>query len=398
MLLLNTRRPPDANPRDLLSAEERGIFSPAAAAHVPLYLRHADGPDAPLETPLRALPGLAAQLGLGTLYVKDESRRLGLGSFKALGGAYAVARLVLETAEQRLGRPLAPADLWTAPVRAIAQTLTFTCATDGNHGRSVAHGAAQVGAHAIIFVHPGVSAPRRAAMAAFGATVAEVPGSYDESVAAAARAAQEHGWLLVSDTAWPEPSRVPTLVMQGYGALAREVVDALDAPPTHLFIQAGVGGIAAALAAYFAGAYGPASPRCLVVEPDRAACLYASATAGRAVEVAPGDPTVMAMLECYAPSLTAFDLLSRLATGFMTVSDEEGVAALRRLNDPRDGDPEVMAGESGAAGLAGLRQAAADAEARVALHLDSQSRVLLVATEGATDPERYAALLRSDLC
>ncbi|WP_238121070.1 MULTISPECIES: diaminopropionate ammonia-lyase [unclassified Xanthobacter] len=393
MLQLNPQTAHIQDPSHRLTADERITFGAEAAARVPLYLRHAEGPQAPFETPLRALPGLADALGLSAVHVKDESPRLGLGSFKALGGAYAVARLVLETAEHRLGRPLAPADLWTAPVRAIAETLTFTCATDGNHGRSVAHGAAQVGARAVIFVHPGVSAPRRAAMAAFGATITEVPGSYDDSVAAAARVAAARGWILVSDTAWPEPGRVPTLVMQGYGALAREVVDALDAPPTHLFIQAGVGGIAAALAAYFAGAYGPSSPRCIVVEPDRAACLSASATAGRAVEVAPGAPTVMAMLECYAPSLTAFDLLSRLATGFMTVSDEEDIAALRRLADPVRGDPAIVAGESGAAGLAGLLQAAADPEARAALGLDAGSRVLLVATEGATDPERYAALL-----
>lgn len=386
MLLLNPS-PERGRP---LAGGDAALFDAAAVDAVDAYLRTREG-YAP--TPLVALPALARALGLGALHAKDEGFRLGLGSFKALGGAYAVARLALEEAERRLARPLALADLDAPDVRAVTRTMTFACATDGNHGRSVAQGARLVGAKSAIFVHAGVSDARVAAIAGFGADMIRVAGSYDESVVEAARVAARKGWTVVSDTSWPGYERIPGLVMQGYAAMAREALRALPAPPTHVFIQAGVGGVAAAMAGFFALALGPDRPKIVVVEPARAACLYASALAGEPVAIADGPPTVMAMLECREPSRMAWRVLARLADAFMTVEEQAAIAAMNRLARPLPGDGAIVAGESGGAGLAGLTRAAADPTLREALGLDAASRVLLFVTEGATDPALYQKLV-----
>ena len=344
-------------------------------------------------TPLRALPALAQELGVGAIHIKDEGLRLGLGSFKALGGSYAVIRLVLDAASGRLGRPVDVSALQTPQVHGIAAGMTFACATDGNHGRSVAQGARLVGAKAVVFVHSGVSEERVAAIARFGAEMVRVAGSYDDSVEEAARVADKNGWTIVSDTSWPGYERIPALVMQGYTAMVREALRQLPEPPTHVFVQAGVGGVAAAVAGHLAVALADQRPRFVVVEPARAACVYESARAGRPVKIEQGEPTVMAMLECYEPSLIAWRVLSRVADGFMTVEEEDAVAAMKQLARPFGADPAIIAGESGGVGLAGLTRALADDDAREALRLGPQSRTFLINTEGATDPLRYAELV-----
>lgn len=374
-------------PLDPADAE---ALSLSAAAEAEQFLRHREGHR---ETPLLALPGLARELGLGAVHVKDEGRRLGLGSFKALGGSYAVIRLALEAAAERLGRPVDVAELRNPEIWAISGTLIFACATDGNHGRSVAQGASLIGAKSVVFVHAGVSDARVAAIARFGAEMVRVEGDYDHSVAEAARTSAENGWTVVSDTSWPGYERIPALVMQGYTALLREALRALPAAPTHVFVQAGVGGIAAALAGHLSLALGGDRPSFVVVDPARAACLFESARAGRLVRVAPGAPTVMAMLECYEPSRIAWRILSRVADGFMTVDEADAVAAMNRLARPAPGDPAIVAGESGGVGLAGVIAAVGDPAVKAALGLDGGSRVFVVNTEGATDPARYAELV-----
>jgi diaminopropionate ammonia-lyase len=340
-------------------------------------------------TPLFYLDQLAHRLGVQRIYVKDESARLGLGSFKALGGTYAVICVVLEHAQRILGREISPSELTSDTVRAIARTLTVCCATDGNHGRSVAAGARMLGARAVVFVHETVSAQRVAAIAAFGAEIRQVPGNYDESVAVASRESRVNDWILLSDTSWPGYEDIPRLITKGYTAMVREVCAALDAPPTHVFVQAGVGGLAAAVAGHLALVYGKDRPRVVVVEPERAACLYASHQAGRRVAIAAGEPTVMAMLECYEPSLVAWRIVSRVVDGFMMVAEEDAIRAMRYLAAPTGLDPPVVSGESGAAGLAGLLRVAEWRLARSVLGLDTSSRVLLFSSEGATDPISY---------
>ena len=373
-----------------LDPRDADTLSVKAAEEVERFLRHRENHAV---TPLRALPALARKLGVGAIYIKDEGLRLGLGSFKALGGSYAVIRLVLDAASERLGRAVDVSTLQTPDVRAIAADMTFAGATDGNHGRSVAQGAKLVGARAVVFVHSGVSQERVAAIASFGAEMVRVAGSYDDSVEEAARVADNNGWAIVSDTSWPGYERVPALVMQGYTAIVREALRQLPEPPSHVFVQAGVGGIAAAVAGHLALALADHRPRFVVVEPARAACVYESARAGRPIKIEEGELTVMAMLECYEPSLIAWRVLSRVADGFMTVEEGDAVAAMKQLARPIGADPAIIAGESGGVGLAGLTRALADHEASEALGLSPQSRIFLINTEGATDPLRYAELV-----
>ncbi|MBW8908966.1 MAG: diaminopropionate ammonia-lyase [Mesorhizobium sp.] len=389
MILLN-RRP---EYRQLLAAADAAALGIAGAEEAERFLRARDSHS---ETPLHVLPALAAELGIAALHalhVKDEGRRLGLGSFKALGGAYAVIRLVLEEAGKQLGRKLDAGEIGDAKVRAIAARMTFCCATDGNHGRSVAQGAGLVGARSVVFVHAGVSPERVAAIARYSAEMVRVDGGYDHSVREAARIAAERGWTVVSDTSWPGYERIPGLVMQGYTVIVREALRHLPEPPTHVFLQAGVGGFAAAIAGHLAILLGERRPKIVVVEPARAACVYATAEAGRPVKIPHDQPTVMAMLECHEPSLVAWRVLSRVGDAFMTVEEDDAVAVMNRLARPKGGDPAIVAGESGGAGLAGLIRAAGDIGMRAALGLDGQSRALIINSEGATDPGRYAELV-----
>lgn len=256
------------------------------------------------ETPLLALAALAAELGVAALHVEDEGRRLGFGSFKALGGAYAVACLVLEEASRRLGRTVGFEDLRKPEVTAVASTMTVACATDGNHGRSVAQGA----------------------------------------------------------------------------KLAR----------------AGVGVFAAAVAGHMALVLGERRATVVVVDPQRAACLLEGPRAGHPVKVDHGEPTVMVMLECYEPSLVAWRVLSRVADAFMTVDEDDAVAVMNHLSRPLENDSAVVACESGGAGLAGLVVAMSDPDIRRRLGLDAASRVLVINTEGATDPSLYKSLVGLD--
>lgn len=325
-------------------------------------------------TPLLDLPGLARRLGLGQLRYKDESGRFGLGSFKALGGAYAVQRLVTG-----LGG---------------GGGVTFAAATDGNHGRSVAWGAAQAGARAVIYLHAGVSPGREAALRALGAEIVRVAGNYDDSVRQCARDAEREGWHVVSDTAWEGYRDIPTAVMAGYSLIAREAVEQMAAVrPTHVLVQAGVGGVAAAVCAELRDAWGADAPRFVVVEPALAACLLASARHGARTEVAITGETVMAGLSCGDPSPLAWEILVAGADDFVAVGDALVPPAMILLADGVDGDPPVVAGESGVAGLAFLLAARDDAGLRTALGLDAASRVLLIGTEGATDPDIWRAIV-----
>ena len=388
MFLLNTHSDHNARllPVDAASLSAHGV------REVERFLEFRENAVA---TPLVALPALADALGVGAIHMKDEGRRLGLGSFKALGGSYAVVRLVLEEASRHFDRDVGFADLGRPSVRALAARKTFACATDGNHGRSVAQGAQLVGAKSVIFVHGGVSDERVAAIASFGAEMIRIDGTYDETVAEAARVAEREGWSIVSDTLWPGYERIPGLVMQGYTAIAHEALSQIDRPPTHVFVQAGVGGIAAAMAGHFAETLGKDRPRFVVVEPARAACILATAHAGRVTRIDHGEPTVMAMLECYEPSLVAWRVLSRAADAFMAVEEEDAVAAMNRLAWPAGHDPAIVSGESGCVGLAGLTRALAEPDLKAALRLDATSRILLVNTEGATDSGLYEQLVGS---
>ncbi|MEQ9331374.1 diaminopropionate ammonia-lyase [Thalassobaculum sp.] len=358
-----------ANPRADRSAPRPGVLTHEARAEAQAAIRAWPG-YAP--TPLLDLPGLARRLGVSAVRWKDEGGRFGLGSFKALGGAYAVQRLVREHGGD----------------------VTFAAATDGNHGRSVAWGAKQAGARAVIYLHAGVSPGREAALRALGAEIVRVAGNYDDSVRQCARAAAERGWQVVSDTAWEGYREVPTAVMAGYSLIAAEAVAQMGTErPTHVLVQGGVGGVAAAICAELREAWGADAPRFVVVEPALAACLLESARRGGRTEIPIAEETVMAGLSCGDPSPLAWEILDTGADDFAAVDDAWVPPAMRLLADGESGDPRVVAGESGVAGLALLLAARERSETWAALGLDAGSRVLLIGTEGATDPEIYREIV-----
>jgi diaminopropionate ammonia-lyase len=341
-------------------------------------------------TPVRDLPAIAERARVAAVRIKDESGRFGLGSFKALGGAYAVATLLsTELSRQGVARAATTEALSHGQYRDVTGTITVTCATDGNHGRSVAWGARRFHCRCVIFVHEAVSQGRRDAIAALGAEVVQVDGTYDDAVREAERRAASEHWFVVSDTSYAGYTETPREVMQGYRLMADEAADQWSGPPpTHVFVQAGVGGAAAAVSVQIRTRFGT-EPRLVVVEPERAACLLASARHGAPVAV-PGDlDTIMAGLACGEPSLLAWQELERAASAFMAIPDAAAVEALSLL-----ANAELAIGESGVAGLAGLLLAASDPDARAALGLNVTSRILCFGTEGITDRIVYDQILK----
>jgi len=340
-------------------------------------LRHCPAYNA---TPLRSLCGAAGELGLAKLWVKDETARFGMDSFKALGGVYAV----LSLAADRAGVDLQQCkDL--APLRKAAARLVVCAATDGNHGRAVAAGARLVGARCVIFIHEHVAQSRRELLVSTGAQLEVVAGHYDDAVAACNKAAARNGWQLVADVASAgEDPAIPTLVSRGYLAIAHEILLQLgEQIPTHVFIQAGVGGLAAALVAGMAD-FGWLDTRVIVVEPRVAACLRCAAETGRPAMV-PGDiDSIMGMLSCGIVSEAAWPILRDRVFGYLSLEDNEAIPACRWLRH-HGGSPPLAVGPSGAAGLAGLLRAVVHQDIRTAIGLDRQSRALVVATEADVD-------------
>jgi len=348
-------------------------------------------------TPLVRLNDLAARLGLGAIYYKDEGPRFGLGSFKALGGAYAALRLLQREIHASTGTAPTLEDIRTGRYRRAAGDITLVSATDGNHGRSLAWGCQRFGARCRIYIHAGVSPDRAEAMRALGAEVIRINGDYDASVAMARAEAEKQGWFVVSDTSWPGYSAPPRDVMAGYGVIAQEIFGALDSAPdsapSHVFLQGGVGGLAAGLAAAFRQHWGAASARVIVVEPDRAACLFESARAGRPSAVTIARESIMAGLSCGEPSALAWEVLAEEASDFLSIPDALVGPTMRLLANPPDSDPPIRAGESAVAGLAAVIAAQAQPRLARALGLGKDSRVLVIGSEGVTDPAIFSAIM-----
>jgi diaminopropionate ammonia-lyase len=342
-------------------------------------------------TSLHRLDALAARLGVAALWYKDERSRFGLGSFKALGGAYAVANVLRGKVMAACGLAnVTSQQLLSGAFAEIVRGATVTCATDGNHGRSVAWGAQLFGCRCVIFVHEHVSQGRREAIARYGAEVREVKGNYDDAVRHAAATAQASGWTVVSDTSYPGYRDIPLDVMHGYGVMAAEVADQLDGrPPTHVFVQAGVGALAAAVCASFWLRWAERRPRFVVVEPLHADCVYRSLAAGRPVVVEGSLDTVMAGLACGEVSELAWEILRGGASAAVRLDDAYALEAMKVLAAPAAGDPPIVAGETGGAGLGALLAARDYPEMRATLALDADSRVLLLGSEGDTDPAIY---------
>ncbi|MEP4928412.1 MAG: diaminopropionate ammonia-lyase [Hyphomicrobiales bacterium] len=337
------------------------------------------------ETPLASLGALASAINVGEILYKDEGSRFGLGSFKALGGAYAAVRVLQRVISERLGQEVSLADVRGGKHAAECAAITLVSATDGNHGRSLAWGCKRFGVPCRIYIHAEVSQGRADAMQDLGAHVIRIEGDYDASVALAKQEAEENGWFVVSDTSWPGYSLPPRDVMAGYGVMTQEICEALAQAPSHVFLQGGVGGLAAGVAAGLRQFYGDASPRVVIVEPDLAACLFESGKSGNATNVKIDEETLMAGLSCGEPSPLAWEILEEEASDFLTIPERLVAPCVRLLAAPLDGDPTIEAGESAIAGLAALIVARKDSVLSNTLGLDANSRVLLIGSEGVTD-------------
>lgn len=342
-------------------------------------------------TDLHELANMAKQANISQIYYKDESKRFDLKSFKALGGAYAVTRFLQQHLGQLNGEQPTMAQLLSGQFKAQLKDVVVSCATDGNHGRSVAWGAQMFGCQCIIYIHRDVSMGRQTAVEAYNAKVVRITGNYDESVRQAAMDAETYGRSIISDTSYEGYTEVPANVALGYTVMLSETVEQLNGViPTHVFIQAGVGGLAAAVCGYFWDLWAEQRPRFVVVEPEAANCLQESAKAGE-LRVVEGDlDTVMAGLACGEVSHIAWDILDQGADDFITLSEDAVAPFMQALEQHT---PSIEAGESAVAGLAACVIGAQTPEWRAALGLNEQSKVLVLGTEGATDPELYQQMV-----
>ena len=351
-------------------------------------------------TRLVRLPALARRWGVAEILVKDESTRFGLSAFKVLGCSHAVARLLCNA----LGIEFSPVDFTTLvgdEVRHRIRQMTLVTATDGNHGRGVAWVAEQLGLKAVIYMPKGSAQSRVDNIRAHGAAVHVTDLNYDDTVRLAGRMARENGWHVIQDTASPGYADIPRWIMQGYTTMSMEAIDQMGGkrlPPTHVFLQAGVGSFAGAMVAHLAGVFKDETPRFIVVEPTHAACLLASADAGDGRHHAvTGDlETIMAGLACGQPNPMAWDILREFSSAYVSCDDYVAANGMRILANPLAGDDRIEAGESGAVGI-GLLDMLANLPdlipLKAGLDIGQHSRILFFNTEGATDPENYRKIL-----
>jgi diaminopropionate ammonia-lyase len=352
-------------------------------------------------TPLVSLPNLSRALGVAKIWVKDESHRFGLKAFKVLGATYALAALMAE----KMGTEAY--DLSFDLLRSVCgeenpEDITFVTATDGNHGCAVSWAAHRLGAHAVVYMPRGSSRTRFEAIQAHGAKTTMIEGNYDDAVRLAAEQAQRHGWVLFQDTALEGYEEIPTRIMQGYLTILDEAFEQLRGErPTHVFVQCGVGSLAASLQAYLAELLGQRRPIFVVVEAEQAACYFKSILEGdESPQKVSGElNTLMAGLACGEPSPLAWKILRHYADIFIACKDSVAMKGVRLLANPLPGDQKIISGESGAvtAGLiTTLLQQPSDEQIAGAFRIDHNAKILLISTEGDTDPDTYRKILSEE--
>ena len=349
------------------------------------------------ETPLRDMKNLASELGLGRIYVKDESYRFGLNAFKVLGGSYAIGNYLAK----KLGKSITEMPynvLISDNVREELGEMVFVTATDGNHGRGVAWTANQLKQKSVVLMPKGSSLERLENIRAEGADASITDLNYDDAVRKANSIAEENGWVMVQDTAWAGYEDIPTWIIQGYSTMGYEAFEQLKAigeeKPTHIFLQAGVGSMAAAITGLFSSVYGEDRPIITIVEPNKADCLYRTAEANDGqLRVVSGDmDTIMAGLACGEPCTIGWEILKDYADFFISCPDFTAAEGMRMMGNPPRGDEKVISGESGAATLGCVAEIMTNenlAWMREKLQLNQSSRVLFFSTEGDTDKKSY---------
>lgn len=350
------------------------------------------------ETPLANLQNLAKELGVGGIYVKDESYRFGLNAFKVLGGSYAIGNYIA----QKMGMDienLPYQKMISDEVRKKTGDITFISATDGNHGRGVAWTAHELHQKSIILMPKGSAVERLENIRKAGAEAEITNLNYDDAVRLANKMAEENGYVMVQDTAWDGYEDIPTWIMQGYMTMAYEAYLQLkDVVPTHIFVQAGVGSLAGAVIGFFSGIYEGKKPVMTVVEPDQAACVYKTMKAddGKRHMVTGDMATIMAGLACGEPNTVSLKILRKFGDNFLSCPDYVAAQGMRILGNPMQGDTKVIAGESGAAAFGAVTEILrnpAYRELKEKLQLDENSRILFFNSEGDTDQENYRRIV-----
>lgn len=357
-------------------------------------------------TPLHSLNNLARYLGIDKIYVKDESKRFGLNAFKSLGGAYAVSNCICE----KLGIDIKDASfemLKSKEVRDKVGEITFVTATDGNHGRGVAWAARNFGYKSIVYMPKGSAKDRLENIRKEGAEASITDMNYDDAVRYAKSIADKIGGIMVQDTAWNGYEHIPTWIMQGYTTITDEIISQLEEmgekKPTHVFLQAGVGSFAGSILGYLTNLYKEDRPVSVIVEPNNAACIFKSASSGDGkIHPVTGDmETIMAGLACGEPNTISWKILRDYANAYASCPDYVSARGMRILGNPLHGDTKIISGESGAVGM-GLLSLMLEKEElkeqREKLRLDSNSRVLIISTEGDTYPKGYREIVWDGRC
>lgn len=357
-------------------------------------------------TPLYSLPNLAQKLGVAGIYIKDESWRFGLNAFKVLGGSYAIARHMAGRLQRNINE-LPFAVLTSSQVKQQLGNITFATTTDGNHGRGIAWTARQLGQRSVVYMPKGSSPYRLQAIRNEGAEASITDFNYDDTVRMTAAAARKYGWVMVQDTAWEGYQDIPAWIMQGYGTLAAEALEQLNAvniqKPSHVFVQAGVGSLAGAVQGYFTDLFQNERPHMTIVESNQADCFYQSVLAadGKARKVGGDMATIMAGLACGEPNLIGWNLLRDYSDSFAACPDWVAASGMRILGNPYGADPRIISGESGAVTLgllSCLLTMPSLKKAKAAFNLNHQSNILLFSTEGDTDPDKYRNIVWNGEC
>jgi diaminopropionate ammonia-lyase len=352
-------------------------------------------------TPLYRLERLAENLNIDRLWIKDESCRFGLNAFKVLGSTYAIGKYLCQLIGKDIG-DISFDKLSSEYINKKLGRMLFVTATDGNHGRAVAWAASRFGHESAVFMPKNSVRIRLENIKKEGAKAAILDMNYDDAVRFAEKYASERNGVIIQDTAWKGYTDIPMWIMQGYASLLDEVVEQLDTlnetMPTHVFLQAGVGSFAGAIQGYLTALMGQKRPITVIVEPKTAACLYKSVGSGnRGPDAVKGDmPTIMAGLACGEPNIIGWDILRDYADAFITCQDFVAARGMRILASPIAHDPQITAGASGAVGLGAatlILQKNELLEIRSRLGLNQNSRVLVINTEGDTDPELYRKIV-----
>ncbi|MBY9015237.1 MAG: diaminopropionate ammonia-lyase [Candidatus Lokiarchaeota archaeon] len=352
-------------------------------------------------TPLKSLDNMANKFNVKKIWVKDESFRFGLNAFKVLGGSYAIGVYLSLKLGIDINR-LSFEKLKSPENKKKIGDITFVTATDGNHGRGVAWTARELNQSAVVFMPKGSLKTRVDNIEKENAKVIVTDKYYDATVKMAAEFASKNNGVLIQDTAWEGYTEIPTWIMQGYSTLIDEVLEGLkkegESPPTHVFLQAGVGSLAAGIQAYLMNKFGTKRPTTIIIEPHNAACLYKSAQIGdtKPHAVDGSLSTIMAGLACGKPSIIAWDILRDYSDYFVSCSDRISENGMRMLAKPLLGDPKIVSGESGAVGLGLLIEILNNdlyKDLKESLGLSEDKKILILSTEGDTDPDHYREIV-----